>query len=61
MTERDKDYYKGQLIYEKLDGVPESQKASQVLEQLATLYPGKGEQYFVWWLQARNAGIIEEE
>ena len=60
MTERDKDYYKGQLIYENLDG-SHDQKVSKVCDELNDLYPEMGGQYLIWWLQAERAGLFKEE
>ena len=62
MSERDKDYYKGQLIYEKLDGVPDIEKAGVVITQLNELYEGeRAADLIYWWLQARQAGLFEGE
>ena len=52
---------RGQEIYESLEGVPKEERDVLVLDQLAVLYPEKGEQMFIWWLQARNAGLVDDK
>ena len=41
--------------------VPKEERDVLVLDQLAVLYPEKGEQMFIWWLQARNAGLVDDK
>jgi len=59
--EKKPDYMRGQEIYESLEGVPKEERDVLVLDQLAVLYPEKGEQMFIWWLQARNAGLVDDK
>ena len=61
MIEKQPDCMKANQIYESLDGLTEGERSAEVLKQLMELYPERGGQYFIWWVQSRDDRLSADE